>query len=452
LIFTVGQLSITLATVLVLLLVIWHRPGWVVFTAISSAVLLDCFEMSTGGMDLGVNVYVDDAACLVLLFTGLLVLIRYRPGIPRDAMPCLFLLAVLALSFFRGLNIFGLKQAGNGVRSLFAFAVPALAIMLLRPVLRLDAGRLARLFGWAGSCFCAVALLRWAGALPMPIGLQDDLRVVVRSLNADNAIIVGQAFIAAIYILIAERRSDWWWWAGAGMFGAATLALQHRSVWVAVAAGAAWLAFRTVRLSPVRWLTLGAVAGIALGFIVIVDPTILPSVRDIVVSDVGEARGESSTWTWRVQGYTEATDRALAGKAVDILVGPPAGWSANTEGSFASIHIHSRYVETLAYYGFVGASALLIWFVVLIQRTRRRVHSPSKMKPLSRGSLALLQALLFSELVYLVPYFGGILQGAILGLLWIAATQEDFHQRGGCVAPAHVRVRFRADSAVEVSQ
>jgi uncharacterized membrane protein YjjB (DUF3815 family) len=438
------------------LLVMWYRPGWAVFAAISSAVLLDCLEVGTDGLNLGVNVYVDDLACLALLLTGVLLLIRYRKGvrkgIPPDAVPCVILLTLLVLSLSRGVSIFGLKQAGNGVRSLFAFTVPALAIMLLRPVLRLDAGRLARWLGWAGSCFCAIALLRWVGALPTPVSLQSDLREVARTLNADPALVVGQAFIASIYLVIKERRRGWWWWAAAGMFGVVTLTLQHRSVWVATAAGAVWLTFRTGRLSPVRWLALGATAMVAFFFIMITDSAIMESVREIVGSDVSEMRSEHSTWAWRVQGYTEATDRVFASGAVDLLLGPPAGWSANSEGSSASIHIHGRYVETLAYNGFVGASVLLVWFVVLIQRVRRRAHTPSKMQLLSRSSRALLQAILISELVYFIPYGGGILQSAVLGLVGIAASQWVFQQRGRRLVLVHARALCTADSAVLASQ
>jgi hypothetical protein len=451
LILAIGQQLVALAAGLMFLLVVWYRPVWAVFATISIASLLDCLEVGAAGLDVGVNVYVDDVACLALLLTGLLVLIRYRKGISRDAVPCLLLMALLALSFSRGLNSFSLKQAGNSVRNLLTFAAPALAIMLLRPVLRLDSGRLARWSAWAGFCFSAVALLRWTGALPMPESLQDNLRSVARTLPADYGFVVGQALIAAIYLLIVERRRGWWWWAGAGMLGVVTLALGHRSVWVATAAGLAWLAFRTGRLSPVRWLGLGATAIVALCFIVVADPTILEFAREIVVTGMTEARSEQSTWTWRVQGYTEATDRVLAGEAIDMLIGPPAGWSANSDGSFASIHIHSRYVDTLAYYGFVGAFAILVWFVVLIKRSRRPAHISSRMQSLSRSSSALLQALLFSEMIYLVPYFGGILQGAALGLLWISATQGAFQQIRWLFAPVYARARFRDISALKAS-
>jgi hypothetical protein len=422
--------------------------------------MLDVFGVGAAGgaasAGAGMNIYVDDVACLMLLLTGLLLLVRHRKGFSRDEVPCLLLMTLMAVSVGRGISIFGLKQAGNGVRSLLPFLAPAFAVMLLRPVLKLDTGRLARWLGWGGSCLCAIALLRWAGVLAMPEMLEaasaGELREVVRCLNADYAILVGQAFIAAIYLLIVDRRSAWWWWAGAGMFGGVTLALQHRSVWTAVAAGVAWLAFRTVRLSPVRWLGLGATAIAGLGFLMVADPAIMDSARDMVGSGLTETQTEHSTWAWRVQGYTEATERVLAGSAVDLLIGPPAGWAVNTQGSFASTHIHSRFVDTLAYYGVVGVAALLVWFVVLTRRCRRRTGLSFKVQTLPRGALALPQALLISELIYFVPYTGGMLQSAVLGLLWIAATQGAFQQIGGRLAPFNASRRFMAHSAVEAVQ
>jgi hypothetical protein len=457
-----GLQLVILVAGLICLLLVWYRPTWGVFAAISIAGLLDCFDVATpadaaasaassGG---GLNIYADDVACAMLLLTGLLLLIRHRKGMSRDEMPGLFLMILITLSVGRGVGIYTLKQAGNSARNLLTFVTPALAIMMLRPVLRLDAGRLSRWFGWAGSCLCAIALLRWAGVLAIPLTTSSewDVREVVRVLASDYAIVVGQAFIAAIFILVDERRRGWWWWAGAAMFGAVTLALQHRSVWVATAAGVAWLAFRTGRLSPTRWLGLGATAVVGLGFIMIADPAIMISAREIVDTGVNETQDQHSTWAWRVQGYTEATDRVLASGTIDLLIGPPAGWAANTLAGFASTHIHSRFVDTLAYYGLLGASALIVWFVMLIQRCRRRAQILSKRQVLSRGSAALLQALVISQIVYLVPYFGGILQGSVVGLLWLAATQKPLQTIGQRLAPVYARARFTAGSAIEAVQ
>jgi len=168
LISTIVEMSALLAAGLLLLTLAWYRPGWLIFFALSVAALLDLFQIGIGGVDFGVNLYIDDVACVLVMGTGLLMLMRYQTKFPRDAVPCLVLLVLIALSFGRGVGPFGLKVAGNGSRNLFCFVAPALAIMLLRPAFRLDAGRLARWLGWAGLCLSAVALLRWGGCYLYP--------------------------------------------------------------------------------------------------------------------------------------------------------------------------------------------------------------------------------------------------------------------------------------------
>src|ERR1017187_4430267 len=96
-------------------------------------------QARTDRLNLGVKFYVDDAVCIVLLGTSFLLLLQYRKNFPRDALLCLALIVLIALSFIRGTSTFGLNPAGNDVRNLLYFATPALAIMLLRPTFRLNA-------------------------------------------------------------------------------------------------------------------------------------------------------------------------------------------------------------------------------------------------------------------------------------------------------------------------
>lgn len=422
---TVVQLSVLLAAGLLLLRVAWHWPGRVIFAVISVAALLDLLKIGSSGADVGVHFHIDDGASVILLGISFLLLIQYRKSFPRDVVPCLVLIALAALGFTRGVVPFGLREAGNGPRLLLIFTTPALAIMLLRPAFRLDSVRLACWLRWAGLCFGAVAVSRWAGLLPMPVELEEDLREVVRSLPADHAFVVGQAFIAAIYLELVERGSRWWW-AGAGALGVLTLVLQHRSVWAATAAGVAWLAFRSFRLLPERWLRFSAIACVALCVIMLAaTAALLDSTLKLITTNVQEAQSEDSTWAWRVEGYNEATVRLLASEPVDILIGPPAGWVVSSSGSFASMAIHSRYIDVLAYYGIVGFTVLLLWFGMLA----RRVGWPAKSlygRPASDpvGSV-FLEALLLSEMVYLVAYYGTVLQGSLLGLIWVAAKQNN---------------------------
>jgi hypothetical protein len=77
LIFSVGLQFIVLVAGLMSLLLIWYKPVWGVFAAISIASLLDCFDVGTaidaattaaagGG---GLNIYGDDVACLFLVLS-----------------------------------------------------------------------------------------------------------------------------------------------------------------------------------------------------------------------------------------------------------------------------------------------------------------------------------------------------------------------------------------------
>ncbi len=419
------QLLALLAVGSLLLNLAWHRPGWVIFAAISIAILLELFQIGTDGLDIGFNLYVGDALSIVVLGTGFLALKRSGAKFPRDAVPCLAILALVALSVSRGVSLYGLKAAGNSARSMFSFVTPAVAIMLLQPIVRLDAGRVARWIVWAGLFLSAVALLRWGGVLPVPVDLAEDTREVTRVLGSDYGCLIGLAFIAAVYLALAARRSMWWW-VGAGMLGGITFALQHRSVWVATAAGIAWLAFRTARQFRARWLALGAMATVGLCVIILAAPRVSQSTREIATTDVQEAESENSTLAWRVAGYAEASTRLVSGGPVDMLIGPPAGWAANLfVASAASTFIHSRYVGTLAYYGVLGLTVLLLWFGMLAKRVGWPSNAPLGSPACVYVQGTFVQALLIAELVYIVAYTGGILQGAVLGMIWVAAKQRN---------------------------
>ena len=254
---TVAQFAALLIAGLLFLYLASYRLGWIAAAVISVAGLLDCFGVGRNGLGLAANLYIDDVANVVLLLVGLLSVLRYRRIPPPDVLPCFALLALVAVNLFRGAAVYGIRHAGNSARHLLTFVVPALAIMLLRPYLQLSAVRLAKWLIWAGCALCAVAILRWAGFLPQPFYEKDTFREVVRALPSDYAIVIGQAFIAILYLMIAGRHSPRWW-AIASMLGAVTLLLQHRSVWVATAAGLAWLLFRTGR-SGRRGLAVGFV-------------------------------------------------------------------------------------------------------------------------------------------------------------------------------------------------
>ncbi len=419
----IGEAAVAVAVGLLLFFAATRWPGWMSLGCVIFAACSDLFiHPGSDVINLGVSVYVSDLATIALFGIALLQLARYPSTFPLDAYPCIVLFVLLVLNFARGFTMYGLKEAGNMSRNMTFFLAPAFALMLLRPVLSVRAERLVNWVVWGGLCLSAIALLRWMHVLPM-VAEAGDFRQVPRTLPSDYAIPIGQAFIAAGYRALAERKGIMWW-VVAGLLGGVTLASQHRSVWVATILGFAWLVFRSLRrISPLR-LTVIVLSGIlGLGCMTVATPKMLNAVDALLTSNIHETEKSDSTWEWRVRGYDEAYERLVHSDVTDMLVGPPAGGVDNSGGTFASRHIHSRYVDTMANYGIVGLAALLLWFV-LLWRKLRSPHASLKGKH-GIGAVACLEAMFIAELIYLIPYFGGVAEGSCLGLLWVAAQHRE---------------------------
>ena len=441
-IFLLITLAMFLSLGLVFLTLVWARPWWIILAALTLASVLELFQVGVTGLQYLVNVYPIDAVCFVLVGTGVVAFARYRKRIPIDVFPSIFLILMMALNFARGINIYGLRPAGNGARDIVYFASPALAIMLVRPAMRVDVSRVAHWLAVAGLCLSGLALLRWTGLLATPevgFSYQYNMREVPRVLVSDYAFIIGAAFISAIYLRIVERRGKWWW-AAVWVLGGVTLALQHRSVWASTIVGLIWFLFRTLRLSPFKLFAAIVGTAIVLGTAMLAVPQVMRGVDKLVTDNSTEVVRTDSTWAWRVQGYKEAIDRMLASEWGDLMIGPPSGWAANSSGSFASLHIHSRYINTFASYGIVGLTFLLAWLGLVAKRVGWPARSTRQRNALQYGGSTLLEALLLCSLVYFVPYFGGMLQGTVLGLIWVAAKYNLDH--GGARSVARVNYDY----------
>lgn len=396
-------------------------PILVALIAVGAAIAVDFLELIPDGIDVGINVYIDDIACLVLLVTGIIVILRKGRLPEKSTWPVFALFGLMVINLARGASDFGLKPAGNGARNFAYLTVPSFAWLLLGPVARVDPRRLANWLGVLGCTLTIVALCRWAGVLPMPKMDFEDFRELPRALPAEYAIVIGQSLLAIGY-LQTTRGVRWWGICLAGVLASTTFALQHRSVWVSTFLGVTWLAVRTLKVSQRFWLQL-AVTAFA-GFLVIsifAGPDNIHRVVALAQANFEETQQQDSTWSWRVKGYAEATDRVFSGDALETLLGPPSGRDLGSSADFASVHIHSRYVDTLAYYGVVGAIVLIIWLSSITKRVGRWVRDRREASREMHVGTAFLQALLLSQLTYFVPYSGGMIQGAITALIWLAA-------------------------------
>jgi len=153
-----------------------------------------------------------------------------------------------------------------------------------------------------------------------------------------------------------------------------------------------------------------------------------------------ETQQQNSTWSWRVNGFSEATERVVSNGTFEMLVGPPSGADFESSGaSFASVHIHNRYIATIAYYGISGSVVLFIWLFTVARNVGVWVPHRDRHSPETHAATAFLQALLFSQLTYFVAYSGGITQGCITALIWLAATSPSRQTRHTSLA---TRTRF----------
>lgn len=421
------QLLTLIALLVIGATLLWEHTLQIALFAVVLAAVLDCL-WGWVGINVGIMLWADDVTCLVLLLAGAIVLLRKGRLPGSSSSPALMIVAVLILNLVRGAIDFGLQPAGNSSRTLGYLIIPAVAWLMLQPEARVDSQRLARWLRTLGCMWTLFALCRWAGLLPM-FQAPGEFREVPRALSGEDAMLVGQSLLAAVYLQFFYGVT-FWNTTLTVVLTAVTIALQHRSVWAATFVACLWLVASSLRSSQKRWLQLAAATCIGLTLAIIalsvttggIDRTV-----SLVKANLDETRQDNSTWNWRVRGFYEAMDRLFSGDAFEIMFGPPSGslrfGAAELELglSGASVLIHNRYVHTLAYYGAVGGMSLLMWLGAVAMKIGSWTGPGSGEGPQTRLGAVFLQALLLSQLTYFVPYSGGLIQGNILALIWLAA-------------------------------
>ena len=157
----------------------------------------------------------------------------------------------------------------------------------------------------------------------------------------------------------------------------------------------------------------------------------------LIQANVDEAAKEDSTWTWRVDGYVEATQRLFSGSLTDTVIGPPIGDVGLADrAGYASVTIHDRYISVMVSYGLTGLVFLLIWLAMSgarIQQMDRGTTYPDRRILFNK---VILEALLVSVVIYFVPYSGELLEGLLLGAMWLASAPQRVEGRRVYMDPA----------------
>ena len=146
-----------------------------------------------------------------------------------------------------------------------------------------------------------------------------------------------------------------WRKAGVAALVALLVALQHRTVWVALLLAAVYLAVAGLRAGGRSQLAavLSSVSVVVLG------PALVFS-RVAAGSVVPASAGDDGTFLWRLDGWQQLVQRSET--AVDVLVGQPfgTGFDRTIGGFLVTVNPHSQYVETYLRFGVVGAVAAVL--------------------------------------------------------------------------------------------
>lgn len=280
------------------------------------------------------------------------------------------LVALGLIAFLRGLPEYGFATAGNALRQLAWFAVPAMAMLVAPPP---NAAALLRPLSVLATGILLLSGLRYAGVLPMDekVMLEGGLSPGgwLRPVPATAAL----ALLATGAVLLTRPpplpRSRLLL---AGACLTAAVLLQHRSVWIAGLVLAALLVWRTLANHGLHRPALGWSCVLVLaGCLVMGWPSAL---SDALQASVAEASGTSGTGGWRVQSNLALFGLLAERPVIDLLVGLPGGHPLDrmVGESFVTVSTHNVYLQLLANTGLVGLTALAGLLLTVWRQAIRR--------------------------------------------------------------------------------
>jgi hypothetical protein len=325
----------------------------------------------------------------------------------RPTRPLVVLLAILLLSMARGAAAFGLQPSVVAARQILLMLAAAIFFSTVRVTPQLV--RAVR--NWlllASAVLILVAVNFW-----LQHGFGTYAATGSRALDGLQALFVLETTIIVV-VFPPFRGLVLGWVVPLVGFIVVVLSVQ-RTVWAAGLVAAAVLVVARPRsrgstsIAGRRLLMAAAVLAVVL--LVGAGP---PGVTSSLTAGYRETTTQSSTFSWRLQGWSALINRQRAGPVADLVVGSPSGTGNQSINEAVFLRAaHSQYVWTFTMTGIIGL-ALLMWvYVTTLRKSRRRLRSPSAFV----GQVALLfTALLALQLTYFVGYSSGGLVGLMLGL------------------------------------
>jgi O-antigen ligase len=251
--------------------------------------------------------------------------------------------------------------------------------------------------------FVPTGLVYYAGA-------SNEFRVI----GSGPALFMAMVGLALAAWWMRERPARWAGLLALILLGAAFV-LQHRSVWLSMAAGILVLAVLDLRgverrLPALVLLTLSL--GLAASFLLAFGQ--LDRLTQTMTDSVANLGNDRGTHLDRLHGWYELLKDWVGYSPREWLLGRSygAGYARYVFGRLEEFSPHNLYVQTLLRIGLVGLSALIAAYLVALVGLRR-LRAAAGADPLSANILI---ALLIGSLVYFVAYQADYTHGAVIGL------------------------------------
>jgi hypothetical protein len=402
------------------LAVLVYSRFWAGLILIFGTFLAEVLYMGLGALNFGFSLFFTDITLGLVGFAAVIRALVVKE-FPLRHRAWLLFCAVFCVNLMIGLATYG-STAGVQARPSFYVIVSVLYVMSFP----MDGPRLRQVFNalsWTGIILVILTVYRWVVYyLPITSLLPDEgsynIDGPMRVIASSSALVIAEVLVAGLLYSGVARGFAIAKYLGAVLFGV-TLALQHRSVWLAALAGV------LMRLMLGRSKS-GSLASQMLLLAGIVFVTALPMLFSDKMSGVSEQVGKSadrvlkgeSTTGARLDNWKATIDLWAHAGIKTILLGHSFGADTTRyvdNGASGSLKInfaaHNLYVETLTSFGAIGLLAFLAanWYVV---GGLYRIHRDG------RGGVEaeVLLVLMVMQLAYYVAYGANFLQSVLFGV------------------------------------
>lgn len=382
--------------------------------------LIDVLLMGSGGLHVGMMLYYTDIA-LGLVASAVLLRLMFAQDFPLRHRGWILFFAIFCVNLIIGLAIHG-SSAGVQARPSFYYIAAGLYAMSFP----MDERRLRLVFNafsFIAFIFACLSAYRWVVYyLPitslLPQGGVYNIDGPIRVIYSSSSLVIAQVLVVGMFFAAVARGFTIAKYLAPVLFGV-TLALQHRSVWLAALAGVLvfFILMRSKSGSMASQLLL--LAGIV---VVTATPMLLSDKMSGVAQQVSMSanralQGESTTGA-RWNNWKATLEQWSHGGVKTVLIGNNYGGDTTRiveNGNSGSVKItyaaHNLYVETLTNFGVFGLLAFLAanWYVLA---GLYRIHRDGG----GSAETDVLLVLMVMQLTYYVAYGADYLQCFIFGV------------------------------------